>query len=1220
MGRRCCVADCPSTSRLVEHHGVTYHSFPMDAVIRAIWIKNSRISLDRQITKSVLVCSRHFRRLDFNTIRNGKYLLKPRVFPTVFPWGKMEPAEIEADHRALQQATMDGAGASGAANSSNNEDVIKATVDQIVAQILAETAERNAAAAAAADAAAKAEAEAEGGQKEATKEASVPSSVATPAAESTADNAAPEVTARATDSANETVPPACSSTSSPLSATPPKYGSPTNMTIGARLEALSVDGAWLPARIVEVNESEQTLLIRFERNSKLKVSPSTSGSYQEWIAFKSERLRQRISSRVLPIFELEEKCMARWSGPRKFPGTIKKLLGNDTYEVLFDDGYTKNVRAVHMNKLPRQLSAATTEPDTETSITDSTAPTGLTLKRPSTGAAVTSNKKSKLTPLRKDWPLLDMSNLDLAALGLPDIPHDGEWTCHWVNDQPIGTEGFLIVGEHQKPTVIVHDWRLPPGWIKHMYQRSNVLGKWDVILVSPSGKRFRSKSDLKVFLESQGLVYNPDVYDFSIHRRRAKDINAYVYTHDYSPQQPAKPKQLDVSLDTTATAQDQSNSKLSITATSTSTPISAMATRRGAGEDSQYMETPVASLVPPAELMSPSPHAQASETVAPTAEAAEASSALSVDEQGAVLVEDGYAFIGGLKVQITDNLFVCPREGCGKTYRKEDFLQIHIRHYHKEFAQHVSHCPKMQELAVKRTHPSSIEQNEQTPKNQIPNQQFFAKLHQQDLQQSRSFRRQPAGTETSPTNRDISPTVSPSNRLLSPKTETPTTPNSGHQVAVGGSPETAAAPSGVPSPVEVAPTPTLQEPAKASTPVVPAPINRSAKRARPSSSKRSSGSRKSSRQRTQRRYANVSHGKMPAASKTHNSPTSGVDIEDTRLPFNTPTSEVRNDAKKRRVAVSGTPVSSPAHIDSVSTPSSNDQVDINAALAPPPPPMASQTPQYIKENGELIRIVRMRQEEIINCICEYGEEDGLMIQCELCLCWQHGACNGIVKESDVPDKYVCYICRNPQRVRDSMRFKHDQDWLFEGKLPVAGYHTPNTQAPKKFELLKRSHTLTGNLLDAKRSMHSLLVKINIARNRCHPKLYLWAKKWDEDQADSSTTPVKRPKTEQTDWPHVPQPEAAIDPEECQYRLIEHVKVQQSLLMNRLNDIEAEIDELEKEDNLPDLKDANVSTTKEAIATFIKEMEILKRLAKLNKVANMKQTLKEQESASDITHV
>lgn len=118
---------------------------PLDPIIRAIWIKNSRISLERQITKSVLVCSRHFRRLDFNTIRNGKYLLKPRVFPTVFPWGKMDTAEIEADQRALQHASVEGTTETpGNAQSSTNDDVIKATVDQIVAQILSESAERKA--------------------------------------------------------------------------------------------------------------------------------------------------------------------------------------------------------------------------------------------------------------------------------------------------------------------------------------------------------------------------------------------------------------------------------------------------------------------------------------------------------------------------------------------------------------------------------------------------------------------------------------------------------------------------------------------------------------------------------------------------------------------------------------------------------------------------------------------------------------------------------------------------------------------------------------------------------------------------------------------------------------------------------------------------------------------------------------------------------------------
>ncbi|KAI8045043.1 uncharacterized protein LOC128252144 [Drosophila gunungcola] len=1173
MGRRCCVATCPSTSRLLEHHGVTYHSFPLDPIIRAIWIKNSRISLERQITKSVLVCSRHFRRLDFNTIRNGKYLLKPRVFPTVFPWGKMDSSEIEADHRALQHASVEGTtGAPGTAQSSANEDVIKATVDQIVAQILAETAERNAAAAA--EKARKEQEEKASGKttaeanEDATK-AVVEESPATPGP-STSEAAAP---------AAETP----SNSNSPLPGSPAKYSNPHNLTIGARLEALSVEGNWLPARIVEVNETEQTLLVRFERNHKLKVSPSTSGSFQEWMAIKSERLRQRLSTRVLPVFELDEKCMARWSGPRKFPGTIRKLLGNDTYEVLFDDGYIKNVRAVHMNKLPKQLPAVQA-PDVGASkmpITVGTpvATVSLAPKRASTGSGsgasgVSSSKKSKTTPQRRDWPLLDMASLDISSLGLPEIPHDGEWTCHWVNDQPIGTEGFLIVGEHQKPTVIVQDWRLPPGWIKHMYQRSNVLGKWDVILVSPSGKRFRSKSDLKLFLESQDLVYNPDVYDFSIHRRRAKDINAYVYTHDYNPQPPPKPRSMDVSMDSTL---DQSNT------TQSSLPSTPMPVK-----ESQYMEAPVASLMPPAELMSPQAQLTDEAKTKTTPELLEAieGGQAQMLQGDPPLVENGFAFIGGLKVQIQDNLYVCPREGCGKTYRKEDFLLIHIRHYHKEFAEYVSHCPKMQELAVKRTHPSSIEQGDAVPKNQIPNQQFFAKLHQQDMQQSRSFKRQslPA-TVTSPGTPGTPPGISPSKGLLSPKMEPPGTM-----------------------------TPTVESGIKSGDLSVEAgaafsvnsSLNRSCKRARFSPTKRPSGSRKSNRQRSQRR-SNLTDS---TAGHSLNEP----DAEETRQSFNTPTPDGRSDTKKRRVGAAATPISSidsPATADSISTPSSNDQADINAALAPPPADILSKAPQYIKENGELIRIVRMRQEEIINCICEYGEEDGLMIQCELCLCWQHGACNGIVKESDVPDKYVCYICRNPQRGRDSMRFKHDQDWLFEGKLPAAAYHRANPKATKQSEILKRSHTLTGNLLDARRSMHSLLVKINIARNRCHPKLYLWAKKWDEDNVDASAvTPVKRTKTEQPDLPNVPQPEAAIDPEECQYRLIEHVKVQQALVMNRLDDIEAEMNELEKEDDLEDLKDGDISTTKEALATFIKELETMKRLAKLNQVANLKQTLKE----------
>lgn len=46
-------------------------------------------------------------------------------------------------------------------------------------------------------------------------------------------------------------------------------------------------------------------------------------------------------------------------------------------------------------------------------------------------------------------------------------------------------------------------------------------------------------------------------------------------------------------------------------------------------------------------------------------------------------------------------------------------------------------------------------------------------------------------------------------------------------------------------------------------------------------------------------------------------------------------------------------------------------------------------------------------EEVVKCICSYHEENGLMVQCELCLTWQHALCMGYKHESDVPsDGYV----------------------------------------------------------------------------------------------------------------------------------------------------------------------------------------------------------------------
>ena len=40
-------------------------------------------------------------------------------------------------------------------------------------------------------------------------------------------------------------------------------------------------------------------------------------------------------------------------------------------------------------------------------------------------------------------------------------------------------------------------------------------------------------------------------------------------------------------------------------------------------------------------------------------------------------------------------------------------------------------------------------------------------------------------------------------------------------------------------------------------------------------------------------------------------------------------------------------------------------------------------------------------EEVVNCSCKRSEEDGLMIQCDICLCWQHGTCLGVEEEDQV---------------------------------------------------------------------------------------------------------------------------------------------------------------------------------------------------------------------------
>lgn len=687
--------------------------------------------------------------------------------------------------------------------------------------------------------------------------------------------------------------------------------------------------------------------------------------------------------------------------------------------------------------------------------------------------------------VRKINPPLPIPKFDLTKLNLLPVPEDGEWCCNWVNDTPIGAEGYLEGPDgNRRPTVLVDDWRLPTGWTKHLYQRSSVSGKWDVVLVGPTGKRFRSKNDVKVFLEERGGVYNPDIYDFSIHKRRAKDTGLYIMTDDYK--ELLKQKQIQIDAEKAAAAAAAAilpPISVPTTPLSTSPIMSNISTEdlfTGFSPEDQGLAEKI--------LIVPQPSVSGAIASTPSAPAA-AAPASPAPPAPTVLpqLEEGYVHVGALKVQLIDNLFRCPDETCNKNFRKENHLQIHIKHYHEDLAKLMGVCPNMSELAYLRT---MGQPEESSPKNQIPNVQFFEKVFQSDIS-SKALRKSmssPTGSikmeiPTGPTTSAMPADLLKNMDLLENafvKKESSFEQSLMVQDCIGGflKPQTS-----FPKIDGLLDYEGIAEAANILVRSAVPPASFPTKPPRPRKTVN-----RSNKSRVKKRRPKPTRTKAANLSALNQSIT---DFEDNaRHSF----SEIITPMKPGRLKqVQYQPV------DSIQMYATDSLVPVSDVLSV----NATSSPGFISENGEMIKIVSMRQEEIINCLCSYGEEDGLMIQCELCLCWQHGVCNGIEKESEVPEKYVCYICKNPQRGRESMKFVHDQDWMYDGRLPVASFHRPSPKHAERFDMLKQSHQLTGNLLELKKFLHSLKLKINIAENKDHPKMYLWAGQWERSSPSAS---------------------------------------------------------------------------------------------------------------------
>ncbi|XP_035429357.2 PHD finger protein 20 isoform X4 [Spodoptera frugiperda] len=838
--------------------------------------------------------------------------------------------------------------------------------------------------------------------------------------------------------------------------------------------------------------------------------------------------------------------------------------------------------------------------------------------------------KLQMSEMRKEILRPDFTQITPEPT-MPETLLPNEWCCRWVNGQPLGTVSEIECEVKQqepgsKPplprrSVQVEDKRLPEGWTKHMVRRSfgNSAGKWDVVLVSPDNRRFHTKNEMRTYLENNpSLVtegYEHVLTDFGVHLKLARRMGWITHTAEGVPSAAPLPAGT-----LSCTSPLYKRKKLSLK-------------KKRDGKEKRPKIT-IKMKVP--------------KDLPPSEDPVSSSSLLSANDNSpapepAVEVpplEDGYVYVGSLKVQIIENLLRCPAEGCYKNFRNNTLIQMHIKHYHRELRKMLGDTPKVLDLAYARTkQPIELESprvtNDKVIKVKIP----------------RPPKREEPKQEVKEVKPELQVDTTPVPPVKEPELPIPRSQDSPKlRQALSNKPvkrPRVLLPVRRPDPEPVLPEPVNEdvdventeniEPVMEIPPLDMALDFESAISTHTVTKPIIEKKRKSEKKRKTFAMA----AKRPASEEE--------DWLGANSDFDTRSSFPRSGTPDSKADLKVAPVSSE---------SNEENKDSNMYM--------------YTENGERIKIVHMKREEIINCHCGFREEDGLMVQCELCLCWQHALCHNIQRECDVPEKYTCSICLNPRRGRRSQRFLHDQDRMYEGLLPGG----------KPCETLRRSHELAGNLLRIEDALHALRVKYYVATKKDHPKLYLWAKDWEQLEIqntqeklnsdysdlniminmDKENKPIKpedvkdiqldlkTPPSEEQDqerYSHkdaqlgaqsllsgllsspgdasldlpistselerlaisvqeqeaqramivAPQPEPPIENATCRRQLLKHLQRCQALIDARLDSIEAQVAELESQD--PSFEDDETAEyfprTKQTVQMLMRDLETMEEL-------------------------
>lgn len=239
--RRCCVSECKSASQLPECADIKFHAFPTNDVARNMWLKNCHIQQTRSITKSNVVCSKHFLESDYQAPKNGRKLLNTNAVPTIFAWGTEKSFQEQLAEAQESSPTIDTSSKDGADKSAKTP---SETTPVVKSKKMIRRSQANSAAAAEKQRSASAE-------------------------EQTTSDANPKMN-KARKSLDSATTPEKSGGKEIIKSPTKKFDVAMNLATGAKVEVQDLGGSWHNASVVEVDQGEQEVFISFEKNAKAK--------------------------------------------------------------------------------------------------------------------------------------------------------------------------------------------------------------------------------------------------------------------------------------------------------------------------------------------------------------------------------------------------------------------------------------------------------------------------------------------------------------------------------------------------------------------------------------------------------------------------------------------------------------------------------------------------------------------------------------------------------------------------------------------------------------------------------------------------------------------------------------------------------------------------------------------------------------------------------------